>query len=74
MILKLYNLITGVNETKHLAQYESCESKCELNESVCNLLQKLNHDECLCDCKEITGLGLLYKRLHMESQYPWLWM
>ena len=53
MILKVYNLITGVNETKHLAHLVSCDSKCGLNESVCNSKQKWNHDKCWCDCKEL---------------------
>lgn len=56
MILKLYNLVTGVNETKRLAPYESCESKCGLNQSVCISSKKLNHDECRCDCTETNGL------------------
>ena len=53
MILKVYNLITGVNETKHLAHLVSCDYKCGLNESVCNSKQKWNHDKCWCDCKEL---------------------
>ena len=36
MVLKVDNLITEVNETKHLAQHESCECKCGLIESACN--------------------------------------
>ena len=36
MALKVDNLITEVNETKHLAQHESCECKCGLIESACN--------------------------------------
>ena len=51
MILKVYNLLTGVTETKHLVQHESCDCNCRLNERVCNWLQKWNHDECQCDCK-----------------------
>ena len=46
MILKIYNLISGVIETRYLVQHESQECKCGLNQSVCNLLQKWNHDEC----------------------------
>ena len=31
----------------------SCERKCELNESVCNMKQKWNHNECSCECKKL---------------------
>ena len=62
MILKVYNLIPGANEKKDLVQHELCECKCELNESVCNSLQKLNHDECRHDCKELM-VGLLVQMI-----------
>ena len=41
-----------VNKTRFLVQDESCESKSELNKSVCNSKQKRNHGECQCECKE----------------------
>lgn len=34
MILKVYNLIIWVNETKYLLPHELCQCKCELHESV----------------------------------------
>ena len=34
MILKVYNLIIRVNETKYLLPHELCQCKCELHESV----------------------------------------
>ena len=40
-----------VNEKRFLVQYEFCKCKCGLNESVCNLKQKANHDQCWCECK-----------------------
>ena len=45
LTLKVYNLKSSVNETRFLVQHESCDRKYGLNESVCNLLQKWNHDE-----------------------------
>ena len=50
--LKVFTLMSGVNETKILVQHESCKHKCGLNESVCNSKQKWNHDECRCEYKE----------------------
>ena len=41
--------MSGVNETRFLVQYGSCECKCGLNESVCNSRQKWNHKECRCE-------------------------
>ena len=34
MYVKVFNLMPGINETRFLVQHESCEFKCELNESV----------------------------------------
>ena len=51
MNVKVFNLMSGVNETRFLVEHESFECKCELNESVCNSKQEWNHDECQCECK-----------------------
>ena len=45
-ILKVYNSVIGVNQTKHLVQNESGENKYGFNESVYNSLKKRKHDEC----------------------------
>ena len=44
--LKVFNLMSEVNETRFSVQHESCECKCEFNEGLCNSNQKWNHDEC----------------------------
>ena len=33
--IKVFNIISGLDETRSLVQYESCEFKCGPNESVC---------------------------------------
>ena len=48
MNLKVFNSISGVNETKFIVQHESYECKCGLNECVHNSKQNWNHDECRC--------------------------
>ena len=53
MNAKGHNLLSGVNETRFLVQYESRECKCGWNESVCNSKQKQNQDECRCECKKL---------------------
>ena len=45
--------MSRVNEKIFLVQRESCECKCRLDESICNLKQKQNHRECWCECKEL---------------------
>ena len=57
MNVKIFNLISRVNEKRFLVQHEFCESKCRLNESVCNSKQKWNYDECWCECKELDDWG-----------------
>ena len=53
MNVKVFNLISWVNEAKFLVQHDSCKCRCGLNESVCNSKQKCNHDECQCECEEL---------------------
>ena len=50
---RLFDLMSGVNETTFLVQQESFDCKCGLNESVCNSKQKWNHDEYRCECHKI---------------------
>ena len=52
MNVKVFNLMSRVNETRFLVQHESCVCKC-INESICSLKQKWNHDECCCEYKEL---------------------
>ena len=49
--------MSPVNETIFLVQYESCECKCGLNETVSNSKQKYYHGECQCECKELDAYG-----------------
>ena len=45
MDVKVFNLMSRVNETKFSVQYESCKCKCGMNESFCNSKQKWNHND-----------------------------
>ena len=45
--------MSEVNETRFLVEHKSREFKCRLNESVCNLKPKWNHDECWWEFKEL---------------------
>ena len=59
MNVKVFNLMSGVNETIFLVQRESC--KCRLNENVYN--SKLNHNKCRYECKEINGWSSCKKKV-----------
>ena len=47
MNVKIFSLMPRVNKLRFFIQNESCECKCRLNESVCNAMQKWNHNECI---------------------------
>ena len=51
--MNVFNLVSGVNETRFIVRHESCECKYGLNETVCNSKQKWNCDECQCKFKEL---------------------
>ena len=34
--VKVFNLMPGTNETRHIVWHETCEYKCRLDASVCN--------------------------------------
>ena len=57
MNVKVFNLISGINEARFLVQHVSCECKCELNEKLCNSKQKWNYDEYWCEFKDSDDWG-----------------
>ena len=46
MNVKVFHLISGINQARFIVQHELCECKCGLNESVCDSKQKWNQDKC----------------------------
>ena len=53
--VKVFNLISRNNETRHIEWHEMC--KCSLDGSVCNNKQRWNDDKCRCECKELIDKG-----------------
>ena len=53
MNIKVFNLISRTNETRHIKWHETCKCKCRLDASVCNNKQRWNNDKCRCECKEL---------------------
>ena len=50
--VKVFNLMSWNNQTKHIEWHETCKCKCRLDSSVCNNKQRWNKDKCRCECKE----------------------
>ena len=49
--LHVFNMITGINESKTLTKHISCKLECKFHDRKCNLNQKENDGNCRCKCK-----------------------
>ena len=58
----MFNIITGINESKTLTRHISCECKCRFDGRKCNSNQWWNRDKCRCECK---------KHNICEKDYTW---
>ena len=47
--LSVFNLITGINESKALIKHISCKFKCNFDGRKCNSDQWWNNDKCRCE-------------------------
>ena len=54
---KVFNLMSRINETRHIKWHETCGFICRLDASVCNDKQRWNKDKCRCECKELVEKG-----------------
>ena len=59
--VKVFNLMSRTNETRHIEWYETCKCKCRLDASVCNNKQRRNDDKCTCECKQSFDKGIYDK-------------
>ena len=59
--VKVFNLMSRTNETRHIEWHETCTCKCRLDVSVCNNKQHWNDDKCRCECKELIDKGICDK-------------
>ena len=63
--VKVFNLMSRTNKTRHIKWHETCKCKCRLDASVCNNKQRWNNDKCQCECKELIGKGIC------DKEYIW---
>ena len=59
--VKVFNLMSRTNETRHIKWHKTCKCKCRLDASICNNKQRWNDDKCRCECKEFIDKGMCYK-------------
>ena len=49
--VKVFNLISRTNETRHIEWHETCKCECKFGANVCNNKQRWNKDKCRAECK-----------------------
>ena len=59
--VKVFNLVSGTNETRCIEWHETCKCKCKFEYSICNNKQRWNEDKCRCECKELLDKGEFHK-------------
>ena len=57
IIVKVFNLMSGSNQTRHIEWHETCKCKCKLDASICNNKQRWNNEKYRCECKELIYKG-----------------
>ena len=60
--VKVFNLMSRVNETRHIIWHENCKCICRLSAGVCNNRQRWNEDKCRCECKQLIDKRICDKR------------
>ena len=61
--VKVFNLMSRTNETRHIKWHETCKCICRLDAIVCNNKQRWNNDKCRYECKELIDKGVCDKDL-----------
>ena len=51
--VKVFNLLSRINETRHIIWHETCKCICRLSACVCNNRQRWNEYKCRCEYKEL---------------------
>ena len=72
--VKVFNLMSRTDETRHIKWHETCKYECRLNVGVCNNKQRWNDDKCWCECKELIDQvlcdkGYIWNPSNCECEY-----
>ena len=57
MNIKVFNLMSRINETRHASWHRTCTCKCRLDADVYNDNHRWNSDKFRCECQEIIDKG-----------------
>ena len=74
--VKVFNLRSRTNETRHKKWHKTCKCKCRLDASICNNKQRWNDDKgsvnvnCECECDRSCDIGeyLDYKNFNCREK------
>ena len=66
--VKVFNLMSRTNETRHIEWHETCKCKCRLDPSVCNHKKRWNNEKCRCQCKELIDKGSIWNPSNCEYE------
>ena len=64
--IKVFNMLSIINETRKIAWHETCKCICRFNKAICNDKQVWNENKCKCKCKED-----LIDKLICDKGYIW---
>ena len=59
--VRVFNLMSRTNETRHIKWHETCKCICRLDKVIRNSKQRWNEDKCRCECKELINKGVCDK-------------
>ena len=59
--IKVFNLISRTNETRHVKWHETCKCKFRLDAIVCNSKQRWNKNKCMRKCEKLIDKGICNK-------------
>ena len=60
--IRVFNLMSKTNETRHMKWHEMSKCKCRLDSSACNNKQCWDEEKCMCESKELIDKGVCNKR------------
>ena len=58
--VKVFNLMSRINETKQIVFHETCRCVCRLTSAICNSRQVWNEDRCRCECGKTCDKGYIW--------------
>ena len=66
MNIKVFNMLSRINETRKIVWHETCKCICRLTSAICNDKQEWNKNKGSCECKED-----LVSKLVCDKGYMW---